>query len=216
LIFWHLPTFTLFKPFIMKQFLFATLFTVLFCAFTVTNPTLPIGSALPQPDKKMMDISGNMISMKEAAKNNGLLVIFSCNTCPYVIKNETRINSMVDLAQKLNIGTIIINSNEAKRDNEDSFEAMKEYAKEKRLTSFYTVDENSQMADAFGANRTPECFLFGKNMTLVYHGAIDDNANDEKAVKRTHLKEAMMEVSAGKPVSVPETKSIGCTIKRKP
>ena len=199
----------------MNRFLSTLLIFALLVGFTTTIDPLPIGSPLPKADNKMLDVSGAMISMKEAAKGNGLLVVFSCNTCPYVVKYEPRINSMIDFAQKLNIGTVIINSNEAKRADEDSYESMQTYAKEQRLNTYYTVDQNSQIADAFGANRTPECFLFDANLTLVYHGAIDDNVNDEKAVKRTHLKEAMIESSNGKAVSVPETKSIGCTIKRK-
>jgi hypothetical protein len=77
------------------------------------------------------------------------------------------------------------------------------------------VDQNSEVADAFGANRTPECFLFDKNLTLAYHGAIDDNPSDETAVKRQHLREAMMELSSGKSIAVKESRSVGCTIKRK-
>jgi len=70
------------------------------------------------------------------------------------------------------------------------------------------------VADAFGANRTPECFLFDKNLTLVYHGAIDDNPSDAANVSTHHLRNAMKEMTAGKEVSVKESKSVGCTIKR--
>ena len=122
---------------------------------------------------------------------------------------------MGDFARKLNVGVIIINSNEAYRGSEDSFDAMKEYASEKKYDWFYVVDKNSEVADAFGANRTPECFLFDKNLKLAYHGAIDDNPSDESAVKRHHLKEAIMEMAAGKDISIKESKSVGCTIKRK-
>jgi hypothetical protein len=77
------------------------------------------------------------------------------------------------------------------------------------------VDETNILADAFGATRTPECFLFDKNLKLVYHGAIDDNVNDESGVKRKHIEVAMKEMIKGEVVSMPETKSIGCGIKRK-
>jgi len=76
------------------------------------------------------------------------------------------------------------------------------------------VDKNHEMADAFGANRTPECFLFDNNLKLVYHGAIDDNPSDETSVNRRHLKEAINELVAGKEISVKESRSVGCTIKR--
>lgn len=183
-------------------------------AFKVSAP-LPIGSEMPKSDHKMLDISGKEVSMKEAAKGNGVLVMFSCNTCPYVVKNEQRTVAMGDFAAKLNVGVIIINSNEAYRGTEDSFEAMKEYASEKKYNWFYVVDKNSEVADAFGANRTPECFLFNKQLKLVYHGAIDDNPSDEAAVKRQHLREAITEMAEGKEISVKESRSVGCTIKRK-
>jgi thioredoxin-related protein len=190
-------------------FLFALL------AFQSGNVVLPIGAEMPKANHQMKDISGKQVSMKNALKGNGVLVMFSCNTCPYVVKNEQRIITAGELAAKLNIGFIIINSNEAYRETEDSFEAMKAYAAEKKYNWYYVVDQNSEVADAFGANRTPECFLFDKNLTLAYHGAIDDNPSDETAVKRQHLREAMMELSSGKSIAVKESRSVGCTIKRK-
>jgi thioredoxin-related protein len=190
-----------------------TLFSIL--AFQSGNVVLPIGAEMPKANQQMKDISGKQVSMKNALKGNGVLVMFSCNTCPYVVKNEQRIITAGELAAKLNIGFIIINSNEAYRETEDSYEAMKAYAAEKKYNWYYVIDQNSEVADAFGANRTPECFLFDKNLTLAYHGAIDDNPSDETAVKRQHLREAMMELSSGKSIAVKESRSVGCTIKRK-
>jgi thioredoxin-related protein len=190
-----------------------TLFSIL--AFQSGNVVLPIGAEMPKANQQMKDISGKQVSMKNALKGNGVLVMFSCNTCPYVVKNEQRIITAGELAAKLNIGFIIINSNEAYRETEDSYEAMKAYAAEMKYNWYYVIDQNSEVADAFGANRTPECFLFDKNLTLAYHGAIDDNPSDETAVKRQHLREAMMELSSGKSIAVKESRSVGCTIKRK-
>jgi hypothetical protein len=141
--------------------------------------------------------------------------MFSCNTCPYVIKNQGRTSAIGSYAQKMNIGVILLNSNEAQRTDDDSYDAMKTYAKEQKYNWNYVVDQNNEVADAFGANRTPECFLFDKNLKLVYHGAIDDNPSDPSAVKRQHLKEAINELVAGKEISFKESKSVGCSIKRK-
>jgi hypothetical protein len=91
---------------------------------------------------------------------------------------------------------------------------MQAYAKQQSYSWFYAEDKNNELADAFGASRTPECFLFNKNGKLVYHGAIDDNPGDEAGVNRHHLKEAMNEVLSGKQVSVQQSKSVGCSIKR--
>lgn len=183
-------------------------------AFTTVGEPLTIGSKMPKAEVKMQDVSGREISMKEAAKENGVLVMFSCNTCPYVIKNQQRTVAISAFAQKMNVGVIILNSNEAQRGNEDSYAAMKEYAKDQKYTWNYVVDKNHEVADAFGANRTPECFLFDKNNTLVYHGAIDDNPSDAANVSAHHLKNAIKEMAAGKEVSVKESRSVGCTIKR--
>lgn len=176
---------------------------------------LPIGSTLPKADVKMKDISGKDITLKGATGKNGLLVMFSCNTCPWVVKNEDRTKEISKYALENGVGVVLINSNEAQRDKDDSYEAMKAYAKKLGYTWHYVVDTNSEVADAFGANRTPETFLFNKEGKLVYHGAIDDNPDDAASVQRKHLKEAIDETVNGKEVSVSTSRSKGCTIKRK-
>lgn len=187
----------------------------LFSFMPVTNnlAELPIGADMPKADYEMKDITGKKVTLKDAKKKNGLLVMFSCNTCPYVIKNQQRTKDIGAYALKNNIGVVLVNSNEAQRESDDSFEAMKQYAKDQGYNWYYVVDEKSELADAFGANRTPENFLFNKEGKLVYHGAIDDNP-DESGVTRKHLAEAINEIVSGKDVTVPTSKSVGCTIKR--
>jgi len=184
-------------------------------AFTVasTDP-ITIGADLPKAAVKMQDVSGKMISIKDAAKANGVLVMFSCNTCPYVLKNQDRTVEIAAYALQKDLGVIVLNSNEAYRTKDDSFDAMKAYAKDQKYKWSYVVDKNHEIADAFGANRTPEVFMFDKNMKLVYHGAIDDNPSDATAVNRSHLKMAINELTEGKEISVKESKSVGCSIKR--
>ena len=197
---------------ILFSFIAATAFATL--AFTTGDP-LQIGSTMPKADIKMKDINGKEVAMKDAKKENGILVMFSCNTCPYVIKNQQRTSAIAVYAQKMNVGVILLNSNEALRGNEDSYSAMQQYAKDQKYNWSYVVDKNNEVADAFGANRTPECFLFDKNLKLVYHGAIDDSPSDVSAIKRVHLKEAINELVAGKEITVKESRSVGCSIKRK-
>lgn len=200
----------------MKKILFAA-FPVLAIAAVMMKPLsdpLPIGASIPSPDVKMKDISGNEVSLKDAKTSKGLLVMFSCNTCPYVIKNQSRTYEVCKYAIGNGVGVAILNSNEAKRGDDDSFNDMKAYAKDQGYQWHYLVDQNSAIADAFGANRTPECFLFNSEGKLVYHGAIDDNPSDASAVSRKHLILAMDEMNAGKEISVKESKSVGCTIKR--
>ena len=191
----------------------AVLALLLIVSFRLAE-VLPIGADMPKADVKMKDISGKDISMRDAMKENGVLVMFSCNTCPYVIKNQGRTISISEYALKMKIGVILLNSNEAMRNSDDSYEDMKAYAKEQQYRWNYAVDTNHEIADAFGANRTPECFLFDKNLKLVYHGAIDDNPSDASAVNRQHLKEAITELSGNREITVKESRSVGCTIKR--
>lgn len=182
--------------------------------FSFTSITeLPIGADMPNADVKMKDVSGKEVSLKDAKKKNGLLVMFSCNTCPYVIKNQQRTKEISAYALKNDIGVILVNSNAAQREGDDSFDAMKQYAKDQGYRWYYVADEKSAIADAFGANRTPENFLFNKDGKLVYHGAIDDNP-DESNVTRKHLQMAIDEMLANKDISQKTSRSVGCTIKR--
>ena len=192
----------------------AILMVTILAAFKYLS-VLPIGSDLPKGDLRMKDIRNEDVSMKDAKRKNGLLVMFSCNTCPYVIKNQERTKAICKYALQNNIGVILLNSNEDQRTGDDSFGAMQQYAKDQNYEWYYVVDKNNEIADAFGANRTPENFLFNKDSKLVYHGAIDDNPTDAANVSRQHLKEAMNDLLAGKDVLVKESRSMGCVIKRK-
>lgn len=190
----------------------------IFCVFLmsfVTIDSLNIGDDLPKSNVVIKDVSGKSITLGAAKNKNGLLVMFSCNTCPYVVKYQQRTQAICAYAKKMNIGVVILNSNEAQRTGDDSFTEMKQYAQRQNYQWFYAVDENNVLADAFGANRTPECFLFNKDLKLAYHGAIDDNANEATKVERMHLQIAIDEMISGKNIATATSKSIGCTIKRK-
>ncbi len=197
----------------MKKLLFSAFVGFGLLSFIAIDE-LPIGADMPKADVKMKDISGKEISLKDAGGKNGLLVMFSCNTCPYVIKNQERTREICRYALENNIGVVLVNSNEGQRNEEDSYEAMKEYARKQNYNWYYAVDKNAVIADAFGAKRTPENFLFNKEGKLVYHGAIDDNPSDADNVNRKHLKEAMTELLNGKDIAVKTSRSVGCGIKR--
>ena len=181
---------------------------------TGTYGELPIGATMPKADVKLKDISGKEVTLKDVKKENGILVMFSCNTCPYVIRNQARTREICQYAASKGMGVILLNSNEGSRDGDDSFEEMKSYAKDQKYQWFYAVDRNNELADAFGANRTPECYLFDKSGKLIYHGAIDDNPGDASSVGRKHLQQAIDESLAGKEVSIKTSRSVGCSIKR--
>lgn len=200
----------------MKRFMLLAAAVILVTAsFTTLPDELQIGSNIPSPGKKMKDISGKEYSFTDVKKKNGLLVVFSCNTCPWVIKNQQVGSEGYQYALKKEVGVIVLNSNEAQRGSADSKEAMLNYAKEQQYQWPYVLDENSAMADAFGAKVTPECYLFDKDMKLVYHGAITDNPKTPAESTREHLKRAIDEITEGKPVSMNTSKAMGCSIKRK-
>jgi thioredoxin-related protein len=201
----------------MKKLLILPVLALAAMSFIVAEITpIDLGTTIPNADKKMLSVGDDKrISLNDQKKNNGLLVIFSCNTCPYVIAQEERILDVQQKAERMQIGVVIINSNEGKRESDDSQAEMKSYAKKQKYTAPYVIDSMSVMADAFGATRTPECFLFDKDGKLVYRGSIDDSPKDASAVKQHYLLDAMTAVSKGNAVAVGTTVSSGCTIKRK-
>jgi len=200
----------------MKRIFLALLAITLAISFAFTSSVgpLPIGAPVPDPDKKMKDVGGMEVSFKDVINKKGLLVMFSCNTCPVVHAYQSRTVEVCNYAKTKDVGVILLNSNEASRDDGDSFSDMKKYARDQRYSWPYVVDDKSAMANAFGAMRTPECFLFNGEGKLVYHGAIDDNQNGPDEVTRKHLRIAMDEMLQGKDVSVKTTRSVGCGIKR--
>lgn len=201
-----------------KYFIVVSLFSV--CAtlfsFSLLTPLLEelsLNSAIPMPDSKMKDVSGKDLSLNEIKKDKGLLVIFSCNSCPYVKLSATRIKESSEFCLANGIGCVLVNSNEAERSEDDSYSEMVKYYAAQNLKCFYIVDEKSQLANAFGAGRTPQCFLFNSK-GLIYRGAIDDNVKDPAAVKAAYLKDALKALVNNETPKIQETKSIGCTIKR--
>ncbi len=176
---------------------------------------LPHGATIPTATIRMKDVSGKLISLADVRTPKGLLVMFSCNTCPYVEKNQARTRAIGSFALEKGIGFIVVNSNEGSRHSDDSYKDMQQYARAQQYAWPYTIDSKNELADAFGATRTPECYLFDSDGKLVYQGAIDDNPADETKVKRKHLELAITEMTEGKEVTVKKSRSVGCSIKRK-
>jgi thioredoxin-related protein len=179
-----------------------------------TYKSLPLGSRIPNADVLMTSYDGRKTSLQQEKTSKGLIVMFSCNTCPYVIKAQGRTREAMTQANQMGIGMVVINSNEAQRDEEDAPLRMREYAEIQKYTVPYVMDEGSRMADVFGATRTPEVFLFDAKGKLVYKGALEENPAEPEKSMHGYLVEAMRAMIAGKPINPSETKSIGCSIKR--
>lgn len=194
--------------------LLAALLALTTAAYAAPIAPIEIGAAAPKTDVKVTAIDGSTKTLAELAGEGGLLVIFSCNTCPWVIKWQDRYNELAQMAAENKIGIVILNPNEKAREQGDGMDDMKAHAEKYGYAFTYALDKDHEIADAFGATRTPDVFLFNSEMKLVYRGAIDDNANDKDAVKEPYLKNAIAAVSTGKEVATPTTKSVGCGIKR--
>lgn len=181
---------------------------------------LNLGDALPLPDHRMMDVSGQEKSLKELAGKNGLLVIFTCNTCPFVVGTddsegwEGRYPELGVFARKHGVGMALVNSNEAKRAMGDSFDDMKKRYTEKGYNHYYLLDKGHQVADAFAARTTPHVFLFDKDLKLVYKGAVDDRVEKAADVKQPFVRDAITNMVGGKAIDPAVTRNIGCSIKR--
>ena len=149
------------------------------------------------------------------ADKEAVAIIFSCNHCPYVRAWEDRmVEIQADYADK-GVQLIAISSNDAQKYPADSFAMMKQRAQEKGFNFPYLYDETQEIAHAYGAERTPEVFLFDKSRALRYHGAIDDNYENPDAVQNRYLRQALDAVLAGQTPSVAQTPPVGCTIKWK-
>jgi peroxiredoxin len=161
----------------------------------------------------MKNVDGKMISIADAGGKKGTLVVFTCNHCPWAKAWEQRIVELGNAYAKKGIGVILINANDPAKHEEDDWPEMQRRSKALGMQIPYVVDDTSGVARAFGATVTPEAFLFGASGKLAYHGTIDDNRNDAAKVEKRYLKDALDAVLAGKAPALPETKSLGCSIK---
>jgi peroxiredoxin len=170
------------------------------------NDKMPVFKNLPGVD-------GKKYSSEDYADKKILVVIFSCNHCPYVKAYEERMISFQKSYGDRGVQLVAINSNETKNYPEDNFDEMVKNAKKKNFNFIYLRDEDQTVADAFGATHTPEFFVFDDKRSLCYHGKMDDNWQNPTAVKDKYLHEAVDAILNSKEVKTPETFSIGCTIK---
>ena len=174
---------------------------------------LQIGSPMPRVDHNLVEISGEKITLNDVKGENGTIIIFSCNTCPWVIKWEDRYVSIADRYQKLGIGIIAVNSNTSRFEGEDSLAKMAIHASKNNYNFAYAQDPEAKLAYAFGATKTPHVYLFDDKNTLVYRGAIDDNARDEHNVEEEFLINALDQMLAGERIIKSVSKALGCSIK---
>ena len=158
---------------------------------------------------------GKTYALKDFAGAKALVVIFSCNHCPYVKAYEDRMVAVQRDYQAKGVRLVAINSNDAVNYPEDDFASMTARAKEKGFNFPYLCDDSQRTAKAYGATHTPHLFVFDAARKLAYTGKIDDNWETPSAVKQRFLRDALDDIVSGKAPRVPETHAIGCTIKWK-
>tara|TARA_B100001750_G_C15518290_1_gene609179 strand:+ start:4190 stop:4720 length:531 start_codon:yes stop_codon:yes gene_type:complete len=160
-------------------------------------------------------VDGNNYSLADYSNKSAVVVIFSCNHCPYVQAWEERIIQIQKDFESNGVQLLVISANDAEQYPDDGFPAMKERAKAKGFNFPYLFDESQEIAKAYGAERTPEVFVFDSNQTLQYHGTIDDNYENPEAVTKTYLRDAIDAIAEGNKPAVNQTDPVGCTIKWK-
>ena len=178
--------------------------------------SLKIGDIAPDFKLKNANkkVGDRTVSINDSVLANGLVVVFECNHCPYVVASIERMNSLADYCKLNKIGFVGINSNDASVYPTDSFEHMEKRA-EKGMPYSYLFDETQEIAKAYAAQRTPEFFLFDSKMCLVYKGRMDDSPKNPSDVTKTELKDAIDSLLSGNLPEVQITESIGCSVKWK-
>ena len=181
---------------------------------------LKIGKKAPMTSTNLTGVDGNSYNLDKLTQENGLIVIFSCNTCPFVVGSdgfegwERQYNEIYKTAQENDMGVVLVNSNEAKRTGVDSPVEMKKRAEDNEYKMPYIVDTDSKLADAFGAKTTPHAFILDKDKKLVYKGSIDNSWDTKKTELTTYLYNAIANLAEGKTIEENSTAPRGCSIKR--
>jgi peroxiredoxin len=166
------------------------------------------------PFFELPGVDGYDHSLDEYGDAKLLILVQSCNHCPYVLAWEERLMAVAQDHAHEGVRVVAVNSNDASRYPEDSFEQMKARAEKRGFPFDYLYDEDQSLAHALDAEHTPEVFLFDEERRLRYHGAIDDS-RDESAVTENYLRDAIEALLTGDEPPAPETPAIGCTVKWK-
>jgi peroxiredoxin len=174
------------------------------------NPSREIGDTVSSWEN-LAGVDGKRHSWSEYANVDFLVVVFTCNSCPYAVDYEERINAFAKRWERAEdrVRLIAINSNTIP---EDSLKAMQRRAKEQQFVFPYLFDESQEVARSFGAVRTPEFFVLDKQRRIRYMGGMDD-ASEPAKVKARYLEDALDALLAGQSIQVAETPPVGCMIR---
>jgi peroxiredoxin len=175
-----------------------------------------VGTAIGSyaPDFELPGVDGEVHHLARYLERfKAVGVVFMCNHCPYVGYYLDRLKQVQTDFQAQGFTLIGINPNDADQYPDDGFEPMKAFAKEQGLNFPYLRDVTQDVAQTFGAAKTPQIFLLNQQGKLCYVGAIDDSAQDPKAVKQQYLRDAIAQTLQGQPPSPSSTEPVGCSVK---
>lgn len=192
----------------------AALALVAISAFTKPDKGYTVGDVAT--DFSLKNVDGKMVSLKDYGNAKGFIVIFTCNHCPFAKAYEDRIVALDKKYSGKGYPVIAINPNNPAVAKDDSYELMKVRAREKGFTFPYLFDDGQKIYPQYGATKTPHVFILektAKGNVVKYIGAIDDNYEDESAVKQKYVEAAVDALLQGKEIEVKQTKAIGCSIK---
>jgi peroxiredoxin len=179
---------------------------------TIGSVGLPLGSSAV--DFSLKGVDGKTYSLRDFADKRAVVLVFSCNHCPYVQAYEDRMVKLQHDYSGKGVTLIAINSNSEQDYPEDSYEKMIIRSKEKGFNFPYLRDDTQEIAHKYGAICTPHIFAFDQNRILQYKGRIDDNRNPAEA-KTRDLADALDAILAGRKPAIQETRPFGCSIKWK-
>jgi len=167
------------------------------------------------PDVQLQKPEGGNVSLADCAGENGLIVAFTCNHCPYAIAVWPRLIKQAKILRGMGVNIVAVNPNIHPDYPADSMPVMLEKIEEWGIDFPYLADESQEVSRTFDAQCTPDLYLFDKDGSLYYHGRIDDNWKDEAKVKQQELIPAAEALVAGQPAPQPQHPTIGCSIKWK-
>ncbi len=179
----------------------------------VESEQVELGSEAPAFELPATD--GNTYALEDFEDKDAMLVMFICNHCPYVKAVNGRLVRLAQDYEDASLGIVAICSNDPERYPADNFEAMKERAEELGYPFPYLQDESQEVAEAYGAECTPDFFLYDRHRNLFYRGRLDDNWKDAAAVTRHELRMAIDAALEGAEPPASQEPSMGCSIKWK-
>ncbi len=176
---------------------------------------IPLGTVAPEFSLRDA-VTGNVMSLGELKSDIASVIMFICNHCPYVKHINEGMVSLANEYTGKGIAFIAINSNDAVNYPEDSFEKMKLYAERLGYNFPYLFDETQETAKAYDAACTPDIYVFGSDMKLVYRGQFDDSRpGNGKPVTGASLRNALDCILNERNIDFPQIPSVGCNIKWK-